>query len=68
MNKYGSETSRIEFLIERDGIEEARRFAHTSMVSYRRHLLKKCPREMRRSYIESYLSFKYFINRKKVDF
>jgi len=57
------ETSRLNFLIQRDGMEGALEFARRTLVSYRRHVLsgKFDKLMMRRGFIESYLTFKRFI-------
>ena len=59
---YGIETERLMFMINRDGLEEAVRFAVQTRNIYRTAVVKKkVSREMRRTYIESYLCFKQFV-------
>lgn len=57
------EQQRLDFLIDRDGMEGALEFARRTMVSYRRYVLdrKRCVRELRPIFIKSYLDFKRFI-------
>ena len=56
------EISRLQFIEKRDGITEAINFAKRTMVSYRRMVLSKRPkRSLRKSFIESYITFKKYI-------
>jgi len=61
IDNYEPEASRLAFLIERDGLEEAVVFAARTKVAYRRKVLEgKLDTNMRRGFIESYLAFKSF--------
>ena len=57
-----SEQGRIEFLIRRDGLEEAIEWVHHTMRIYRRAVLDKrhfaSTGEYHRTFIESYCEFK----------
>lgn len=67
-----SENDRIDFLIGRDGLEAAREWAERTMKIYRQAVLCKgdvnkrghfaTTIAYRRTFIESYLSFKRFLN------
>lgn len=64
-DKYEPETDRLQFIIARDGIDEAIIFAYRTMVAYRRAVLSKqimYDSDKRRTFIESYLAFKRFID------
>jgi len=66
------ESTRIKFLIERDGIEATREWVARTMKIYRQAVLYKGDMNKhghfatnivyRRKFIESYLSFKRFLN------
>ena len=66
------ENTRIKFLIERDGLEATREWVARTMQTYRRAVLDRgdinkhghfaSTRAFRRQFIESYLSFKRFLN------
>lgn len=58
---YGAEGKRLLFLVQRDGIDAAIDFARRTKNAYRRAVISKdVPKNRRRTYIESYLSFKFF--------
>jgi hypothetical protein len=57
-----TETDRLQFILDRDGLEEALSFAERTLIIYRRHVIGKyCTRENRRAFVCSYLDFKRFI-------
>lgn len=63
MTDYGVETNRLNFLIERDGIDGAVEFAKRTLVSYRRAVVNRdITRDKRQGFIESYLAFKRFLH------
>ena len=66
------EQQRIQFMIDRDGLEGATDFARRTMKIYRTAVLKSAKRghekphfastnDWRRKFIQSYLSFKAFL-------
>ena len=59
---YGIENDRLNFMINRDGLEKAVEFASQTRDIYRTAVVKKkVANHLRRTYIESYLSFKKFV-------
>lgn len=67
-SNWVAEADRLGLLVERDGFPAALAFARTTRRSYRRAVLHGLtprspglPREMRRTYIESYLAFTAFL-------
>ena len=58
------EQTRLDFLIDRDGLEGALEFARRTRDIYRSHVLfmkRKFMRDGRAAYVQSYLAFKRFI-------
>ena len=61
-DRYEPESDRLRFMYERDGLDGVVEFAWNTRQGYRRHVVQgKCPKERRRSFIESYLAFKRFL-------
>ena len=71
-----AEQSRLQFYIDRDGMSGAIEFAKQTMKIYRKAVLTSRKRgyqkpsfaslpEYRKSFIESYLSFKSFLNKQE---
>lgn len=61
--QYFPESNRLQFIYERDNLEEAYNFARKTLPIYRNHVLKRKYDVLnkRRTFIESYLAFKKFI-------
>ena len=58
-NRYDPETDRLNFLVERDGLNGAIDFAVRTLTSYRRAVVhRRISKEARRDFIESVLAFK----------
>ena len=58
------EQTRLDFLIERDGLEGAISFAARTRDIYRSHVLymkRTFKRDGRKAYVQSYLAFKQFV-------
>ena len=56
------EKERLKFLINRDGIDDACLFAHQTMTSYRRYILRSnSNKQSKQPFIDSYRAFKQFI-------
>lgn len=56
----GREEARLSFLINRDGLDETKKFARRAIRIYRQAVLCKKGLFFRREFIESYLHFKRF--------
>lgn len=60
---YEPEAHRLKFLYERDGLDGALQFAEQTMMIYRRHVVSgSVARDLRASFIQSYLAFKGFLH------